>query len=251
MPEDTGQERTEEATPRRRREARQRGQVARSQEVNSVAVLLGGMLLLFLSAPAAYHGILDAMRYGFAEALGEPVTPASAPGLFAAIIARGLGSLAPFAGGLVVVAAAASYGQVGFLITPEALQPRLSNLDPVKGAKRIVSVRALMRSAFSLGKLAILVAVFALAVWSRMDEFFPLAESQASVVFGYLCRTTGVVCLQAFGVLVVVALADLGYQRWEHERSLRMTREELKEEMKRLEGERQVEDLVGHGPHGG
>ena len=67
MPEEAGQERTEQATPRRRREARERGQVARSHEVNSAAVLLGGLALLFVSAPSVCRGIADALRYALGE----------------------------------------------------------------------------------------------------------------------------------------------------------------------------------------
>jgi len=244
LPEDAAQEKTEQATPRRRHEARERGQVARSHEVNSVAVLLGGVVLLFMAAPAAYRGITDALRYALGDALTQPVTAASTPGLFGTMALKGMGSLAPFACGLLLVGLAAGYGQVGLVLSPQAIQPRLSNLDPVKGFKRLFSLRALMKSVFSMLKLAIIVTVFALAVWSRREEFLTLTESRASVVFGYLCHTIGVVCLQVCGVLAIVALADFGYQHWEHERGLRMTRQELKEEMKRLEGDPLVKSRI-------
>ena len=202
-----------------------------------MAVLLGGVALLHLSAPMAYRGLAEALRHALEHGVAMPVTTATAPDLIGGMALKVLGGFVPFACGLLLVIVAAAYGQVGFLVTPEAIQPKFSKLDPVAGAKRLFSLKALMKAAFSMLKLAIVVAVFALAVRNRIDEFFPLVEARAGTVFGYLCHTTGLVCLQVCAVLVVVALADYGYQHWEHERNLRMTRQELREEMKRMEGD--------------
>ena len=237
MPEESGAERTEDATPRRRQESRERGQVARSREIDSVAVLLGGLVLLYLSAPLAYEGLASLMRFAFGEAMSRPLTASSAQELVSSVSVRALGYFAPLAGGLLVVALLASYGQVGLMITPQSIEPKLDKLDPVQGLKRLFSLRSVMQAFFSLVKLAIVVGVFYLAIRNRIGEFFPLAQGTAPGVFGYLCRTVALVGFQASAVLVVIALADFGYQRWEHERSLRMTRQEVREEMKRLEGD--------------
>ena len=240
MPEQTGEERTEQATPRRRREHRERGQVARSRELNSVAVLLGGLVLLMVSAPVIYAGLTGLMRFAFGGAMLRPVTAGSARDLFASFVRRTGGFLAPLAGGLVVAALMASYGQVGFQVTPQALAPKLSRLNPLEGLKRMFSLRAVMRMCMSLLKLAVLVTVFVLAVRGRIGDFLPLAYAPASAVFATLCRTVGVVGLQCCGVLAVLAIGDYAYQRWENERSMRMTRQELREELKRQEGDPQV-----------
>lgn len=209
-----------------------------------MAVLLGGVALLYLSAPTACEGLTAMVRYALQDGVAIAVTPASTPDLLGGVALRAFGAFAPFGCGLVLVGLAAAYGQVGFLVTPEAIQPKFSKLDPIAGAKRLFSFKAFMRAVFSMVKLAIIVGVFTLAVRSRFEEFFPLAEARAAAVFGYLCRTVGLVSLQVCAVLLVVALADYGYQRWEHERNLRMTRQELREEMKRMEGDPMVRGRI-------
>ena len=253
MPEDSAEERTEQATPRRRQEARERGQVARSREVTSVAVLLGGLVLLYFSTPLVYDGFSSLMRFAFGEALARPVTLASAGELLGSATLRAIGYSAPVAVGLVLVELLASYGQVGLMVTPQAIEPKLEHIDPMRGFQRMLSMRAVMQMVFSLLKLAIITGVFYLAIRNRVAEFFPLVDAGAGGVLAYLARTVALVGFQACAVLVVIAVADYGYQRWEHERGLRMTRQEMREEMKRLEGDplvksriRQVQREVAH-----
>ena len=126
MPEESGEERTEEATPRRRHEFRERGQVARSAEVNGVAVLLGGLVLLALSAPLVYAGLAGVMRQALGESLAQPLALASAQELMGCVMLRALGHVAPLAGGLVLVALLVSYGQVGLMVTPKSLEPNMN-----------------------------------------------------------------------------------------------------------------------------
>jgi flagellar biosynthetic protein FlhB len=238
------EERTEEATPRRRQEFRERGQVARSREVNSVAVLLGGLALLYFTAPVAYTGLASLMRSAFGEAMRQPLTASGAQDLLGSVTLHALGCFAPVLIGVLVIAGFAAYGQVGLMFTPESIRPKFSHIDPVEGLKRMFSLRALVQLACSLLKVAIIVAVFYIAIRNRLEEFFPLVNERASGVFGYLCRTVAMVGFQACAILVVIAVADYGYQRWEHERSMRMTRQELREEMKRLEGDPLVKSRI-------
>ncbi len=244
MPDESGEERTEDATPRRRQEQRERGQVARSVEVNNVAVLLGGLALLYMAAPLTYRGLAGLMRYALGPAMARPLTAGSAQEILGAITLETLGFCAPLVVGLLVIAGLAAYGQVGWVIAGEAIAPNLSHLDPLAGLKRLVSLRAVMRVALALIKLAIITAVFYLAIRNRVMEFFPLVHAHPAGLFDYLCRTTALVGFQACAVLVVIALVDYGYQHWEHERSLRMTRQEVREELKRLEGDPLVKSRV-------
>jgi len=237
VPEESSEERTEQATPRRRQEFRERGQVARSGEVNSVAALLGGLVLLYFSAPLIYGGLTSLLRFALGEAMTRDLTLASVQELMSSVTYRSLACFAPVVVGMMVVALLASYGQVGLMAAPEALRPKLANLDPARGLKRMFSLRAVMRMLLSLVKLALIVGVFTLAVRNRLAEFFPLVNASAGGVFAYLCHTSALVSFQVCAVLVVIALADFGYQRWEHERTMRMTRQEMREEMKRLEGD--------------
>ena len=244
MPEESAEERTEEATPRRRQEMRERGMVARSREVNSVAVLLGGVVLLYVCAPVIYGGLTGLMRFAFGQAMLRPVSVSSAQELLCSVGLRALGAIGPLAVGMVVVSLLASYGQVGLMITPESVRPKLSNIDPVQGLRRMFSLRSVMRMVFSLLKLGIIVGVCYFAISNRVREFFPLVNETAGGAFAYICRTAAAVAFQVCAVLVVIAIADYGYQKWEHERRLRMTRQELREELKRLEGDPLVKSRI-------
>jgi len=218
--------------------------VARSREVNSVAVLLGGLVLLYVSAPLLYGGLTGLMRFAFGEAMLRPVSAPSAQELLCTVGLRALGAVGPLAAGLVAVALLAGYGQVGLMLTPQSIQPKLSNIDPVAGLRRMFSLRSVMRMVFSLLKLAIIAGVSYFAITNRLDEFFPLVNETAGGVFSYICRTAAAVGFQVCAVLVVIAIADYGYQKWEHERRLRMTRQELREELKRLEGDPLVKSRI-------
>lgn len=244
MPDESGGERTEEATPRKRQDERERGSVARSVEVNNVAVLLGGLALLYFAAPLAYNGLTGLMRFAFGQAMARPLTTASAQEMMGTMTLETIGFCAPLILGLLAVAALAAYGQVGWLITPESIAPKLSHLDPIEGLGRLFSTRSLMRVFLAVVKLAIITAVFYLAIRNRVLEFFPLVHGRPAGLFEYLCRTTALVGFQACAVLVVIAVVDYGYQRWEHERSMRMTHQEAREEMKRLEGDPLVKSRV-------
>lgn len=237
MPEESAEERTEEATPRRRQEMRERGTVARSREVNSVAVLLGGLVMLYVCGPLIYGGLTGLMRFAFGEAMLRPVSGPSARELLCSAGLRALGAVGPLAAGMVAVALLAGYGQVGVMLTPQSVQPKLSNVDPAQGLRRMFSMRSVMRMVFSLLKLGIIVGVSYFAISNRVREFFPLVNETAGGAFSYICHTAAAVGFQVCAVLVVIAIADLGYQKWEHERRLRMTRQELREELKRLEGD--------------
>jgi len=205
---------------------------------------MGGIVLLYFSAPMAYNGLTSVMRTSFGDVMAQPVTMQSAAELMGMAILRSMGSLVPLGCGLMVVAMLASYGQVGLLVTTEAVKPKLTNLDPVNGLKRLFSLRALMTAALALVKLGIIVAVFYVAVRNRLPEFFLLSETSASGVLSYLCPMVAMVALQVCAVLAVVALADLAYQRWEHERKMRMTHQELREETKRMDGDPLVKSRI-------
>jgi flagellar biosynthetic protein FlhB len=202
------------------------------------------VVILYLTAPALYSGLTGVMRHALHTAVRQPLTAASAATLMESAVTRMLVTFGPLMGGLVAVALFAGYGQVGLMLTPQSVQPKFSNVDPIAGFKRLFSLRSVMRAALSFLKLAVIVGVFYLALRNRLDEFYPLVHGRASWVFGTVTRTAATVLLQVCAVLVVIAIIDYGYQRWEHERKLRMTKQEMREEMKRLEGDPLVKSRI-------
>ncbi len=244
MAETDFQERTEQATPKRQEDARRRGQVARSRELTIAAVLLAGA------------GVIAGGRGHFGAALEGLMRNGLAPDLrslnqtgtmTAALASASLDMLLAFAPLLVALMLAATGGALavgGWVFSTEQCLPKWSRLDPVQGIKRIFSLRGLVEVAKALAK-GFVIGGFALGcmawasdrVLSLGSESLGTAMSEA----GQLIAVTMLAC--SFGMLVV-ALADAPFQAWWHQRELRMTRQEIREELKETEGRPEVRSRI-------
>jgi len=234
LPADDAGEKTERPTPRRREEAREQGQVARSTDLTAAAALIGGLLLLALLGPQMYSQML---------ALTREMSDASDPraGAIAACLARsGYAAAAttlPLLLWLVVVTAGGALLQVGPLAAWKKLRPKLDYLSPIRGLRRIFSAESVTRALLALLKLT-LVAVVAYATLST--QLRPLLATATLPPEGVLPAAGALVLTLALRMallLLLLGLVDYGYQRWKLERSLRMTRQEVREELKRMEGD--------------
>jgi len=231
------QERTEEATPKRREDARREGQVARSPELGSGAVL-GSALLVFL---VAGPWMREQMSSYLGQRLQAPATLLvdvdSAPQLLREGAALVLLVLAPL---LLAVAAAgllANLGQVGLLFTGKPVTPSWSRLNPVKGLAQLFSLRSLAE----LGKSLLKVTLVGLAVWLVLGPEVPrLGQLAFLPLTGVLPMLAAVVLRLGIWVLVMLlalAALDVVFQRWDLARRLRMTVQEIREEFKQTEGD--------------
>ncbi len=244
MPPRNDQDRTEPATPKRRQEARRKGQVAKSREISSAVVLLGSVLVLVLMGEWMVRHLLvlesDLIRRSGALHL----TPEALLDLGSYTTGRLVLILAPIMGLLVVLVVGSNLAQVGLLFSWEALSPRLSRLNPVEGLRRILSMGALVELLKAFIKLAIVGAVAWLTVRSEWDEFFPLVEGEPWSVGAHMGRAIVKLGARTGMVLLALAALDYLYQRWEYERGLRMTKEEIKEEFKQQEGDPKVKGRI-------
>lgn len=244
MAETDFQERTEQATPKRLEDARRRGQVARSRELNIAAVLLAGAMMLVAARPQFGAAMEDLVRRGLAP---DPAVLDHPQAMTTALADAGLAALLAFAPLLVVLALAAVGGALaigGWVFSTEHIAPKWSRLDPVQGMRRIVSVRGLVEVAKALAKGA-LIGGMALAylLWVQNSVatlgLAPLRTAMTDT--GTMIAMMLVVC--SFGMLVV-ALADVPFQVWSHNRELRMTRQEIREELKETEGRPEVRSRI-------
>lgn len=233
-------ERTEPATPRRRGEARARGQVLRSTEVNTVAMLLAGAIFLQWSWPGMARAIMELTVHAFESLPSTDLTDAT---LQAKLLAAAwwLGRLVgPLLAGLVAVGVLVNLAQFGLLLTGQTLKPQLSRINPLEGAKRLFSGRSLVELAKTLVK----VALITLVVWQALSDKGSLLASLAGMAPGAAGATLVGVVMGLLWKLVlglaVLAAADYFYQRWWLERGLRMSRDEIKEELKQQEGDPQI-----------
>lgn len=241
MAEDNDQDKTEDPTPRRRQEAREEGNVPRSQDLASAALITGLLITLLMFGGRllwSLRGIANQMLG--AEELGRHNTGDLWPTL--AGVVQGLaGGIAPIFVAVVLLAVLANVLQTGLVFSPKKLQPKGESLNPLKGFKRIfASAKTWVGLLMNLGKMGLAGAVAWFAIESELPkivalqglEFLPAVQAGASVVFS--------VGIKVALVLLVLAILDFAYQKYSHEQQLKMTRQQIKDEMKRMEGDPQI-----------
>lgn len=247
MAEGNDQERTEEATPRKRDEAREKGQVAMSQDVVTALSLAaaGGVLALGGSALAQDAG---ALIRASTERLGELGASEVSVEDWSALVAGTTASMAlPLAmviAPLLAIGALAGYSQIGFQFSPKAMEWELSRLSPTSGWKKIFGLRGVVRTLQAAVKIVLVGGAAVWAAWSSVDELPMLAGAPIGAVLaglgGILARVAGA----TIGTFAFLAVLDVLYQRWQHDQDLRMTREEVRQEHKNSEGDPHVKAKI-------
>ena len=239
MAEDFG-DKTEAPTPRRREEAREQGQFARSTDLTAAAMLLGFLLLMNSYGPGLVKALQALMTELLsADSLSELKTDLVGPTLVRALVVAG-GAVAPLLVGAVVIAIVVNLAQVGFFFSGKRLQPNFGVLNPLRGLGRLFKFESLVQLVMSVLKLSLVAAVAWSAVNGRMGEIV-LAQDM-SYLDGF---SLGATLVYSIGVrvallLFVLAVLDYGYHRYKHEQELRMTKQEVKEEMRRMEGDPKI-----------
>lgn len=231
-------EKTEAATPRRRQEARESGNVARSVDLTAACILLASILLLYWFG----FQIFTSMKVTMREMLdtsweSNPTRLTDMTGLVAFAGRVVLETVAPVCLGITAVALLVSVGQVGLIFTTKPLTPSLSKISPLEGAKKLFDARAGMRLLMSLGKILVIAAVALVAIFQDLPRIVLLAELDVLPMFANACELVYVMAIKLAAVLLVLAILDYAFQRWQHNRDLRMTKQEIKEEMKRMDGD--------------
>ncbi len=239
MSEQTG-EKTEQPTPRRLEEALSKGQIARSAEVQTAFVLLGGLGALTFSGRETWDLLVAATTTSLAHLHDTPVSSDmlqgyAASGFLLAAKCAGPVVLATCLAGLLAGAI-----QNRFNTASEALTPNWNRLNPVEGFKRLFSVRMVAPTALSMVKLAVIIALTYSEVRSILED--PIFRTSVDVgrMAGFLAGASLTIFLRVGLALLVVAAADYGYQWWRTKQDMMMTKEELKEELKSSEGNPQV-----------
>jgi len=231
-------ERTEPATPRRRQEARERGQVARSQDLSAAVLLLAGMIVLRVVGPWLWEGLLIITAASLSS--DAPLALGEVSSFSILIVMEGVKRLAPVVILVFIVVMLAVYVQVGNILTVQPLIPSLGKLNPISGLGRIFSLRSVIAAAINVSKLALVGGV----AYLTMRGHAPSVIHAFSLRFydGFTLGATLVFDLSIrLGILLLVlALLDYAWQRYRHEREMRMTKEEVKDELRSMEGDPQI-----------
>ncbi len=226
-------EKTERATPRRRDESRKRGQVARSREINTGLGLLATFALLSFLGGWLLTGMTQIMRSSLGSS-GDtgPITRASGWQIMVEAGWDSLRLIAPFAITGMLVGVVASAIQVKPGITPSVLKPRFSVLNPISGAKRLVGPRSLVSIVKDLIKVSATGVIAYVVLWGSIPDLMSLMGSGPGRTLSVVSELTMRIGFSIVAVYAFIAVADLLYERWQHERDLRMTRDEVRREAK-------------------
>ncbi len=233
-------QKTEEPTQKRLQEARRKGQVARSQEVSHWFMILAFAVAIGLLSPGAAEDIARALTDFVARPHALPVDGAGLRELLGETAGRvAWALLLPL---LLALAAALLSGliQTGFVVSVEPLKPKLEKISPASGFKRMFSARTLAEFLKGIAKLAIVTAVVALLLWPER-QLIPSVVTMEPPQFLALLQSLGVrVLVTVLAIMTVVAGLDLLFQKHQHAKQLRMSKQELKDEFKQTEGDPMV-----------
>jgi len=234
MAQDEAGDKTEQPTARRREEAREEGQIARSADLTAALALLAGLLLI-----KTFGRDMVGTLLGLTQALGRPPGVASSDLLpWIETVGRATAEMMlPFLALLLVITVAGTAAQSGLLLTWKRLTPKPERVSPVSGFKRLFSADALTRLGLGLLKVACVAGVAYLTMAGRLGTVLSTGGLHAAGVLGLSANLLYDLALRLAAVLLVLGLVDYLIQRWRLERQLRMTKQEVRDELKRMEGD--------------
>ncbi|HPN94586.1 MAG TPA: flagellar biosynthesis protein FlhB [bacterium] len=234
------EEKTETATPRRRQEARKKGQVARSQEVGSAAILVAGACMLALYGRYMYGYMKRYMEWSLSPEVFVRLSDLNESNigfLLSNMVIFSIKIMAPFAAVLVAVALINGFMQVGFHMSLESIKPKFSKLNPINGFKRLFSMRSVTELLKSIFKIAIVGYVGFASIRAAIPKFLLMTDMGIEHAFMLMCVTMLTMALKIGLVLIVLAVLDMIYQKYDFEKSIKMTKQEVKDEYKQREGD--------------
>ena len=237
-------DKTEPATPKKLEDARKKGQVANSRELPSVLVLLSAMMVFYFGGNWMFLQVGDVMRDIFTQIGRSDLGAEGAHTLLWYLFKRTVTIIAPL---LIVASLAGILGnvsQVGFMLTGETLTPKFDKINFFKGIKRLFSVKSLVESVKAVFKVIIIGGMAYAMLRSEFEQIPALIELSLNAILSFAGHMTLKLGFYTCLVLLILAGVDLVFQRWQHSRDLKMTKQEVKDEFKQREGDPMVKSRI-------
>jgi flagellar biosynthetic protein FlhB len=235
--EESFEERTEKATPQKREEIRRKGEVAKTTELPSAAVLLSGVLVMAVMGSFTYREVarITTQILSFSTITGQGVGDMLL--LLDDCVRAFLLAVSPLFAAVFVTAVLSNVVQVGFVISPEVIKPKFSKVNPLKGFERLFSKQSFMELFKSILKLLIIGVVAVMSIKKEMGGLADLGDMDMMALGAHVLLCIFNIFLKCGLAMAILVALDYGFQRWEFEKRNRMTRQELKEELKKSEGD--------------
>ncbi len=227
-------DKTEKPTAKRKNEARRRGQVAKSQDLNAALILIAGLIAIIALGPHVVSGVSNSMRSAFA-AVAHPNQVASSAGLHALVsgaMSTLLATVAPIAGICAGVGLLANVAQVGMRPTLFKIKPDFKRINPASGAKNIFGTRIAAEGAKAISKITVVSAVVAIALVPELTNMGSSIGTPPAALGSLISSSAMGIAERAAVAYILIALFDLVYQRRRHSKQMKMSKQEVKEEAK-------------------
>ncbi|KTD78382.1 flagellar biosynthesis protein FlhB [Legionella waltersii] len=246
---DNSQEKTEQPSEKRLKESREKGQVARSKDFNATVILLMTTLGLFIFGKQLSIQLASMMKWSFEFDRLVLLTPTMAFERLFFLATKGFLALVPFLVLVFIVSLLAPLLVGGWIFSGQSLQPKFSRLNPLKGFKRMVSVKGFVEMIKAFLKFALVAGVSIVVLRMQIPQLLSLggASIETAVASGAL------ILLKSFlficSSLILIAVIDVPFQLYEHSKSIKMTKQELKDEYKETEGKPEVKSAIRRAQH--
>ena len=248
MAEQSAQDRTEKATPRRREKEREKGQIPKSQDLISVAVLFGGIIAFQFSSGKFIGNITKFITFVYREASFISISPTSLPQQLNFTVKYFILTLAPILLLIMFAGIAINLAQDNFKIVfaKKALEPKFSTINPVQGIKKLFSLNSIVELIKGILKFIIvgLIAYSVLKKHLESNDFWILYNVTVSRMFVVFGKILFELSIKTGAVLLVLGIADFIYQKWQAEKKMKMSKQEVKEERKQYEGSPEIKGRI-------
>ena len=241
---DNSQEKTEEATPRRLEKAREDGQTARSKELATMAVLLAGAGGLLIFGSALGGSLADIMRDAFVIERSAIFDTRHMSIQLLASAKEATWAVAPLLILMLIAAIAGSIGIGGLLVSGKAIAPKLNRMDPIKGLGRMFSARSLIELVKAILKVGLVLVIAILILNLRTEDLLSISEEAAKPAIAHVAWTLAWSFLILACATIIIAVIDVPFQIYDHQKKLRMTKQEVKDEFKDTEGKPEVKGRI-------
>ncbi|MDQ0159078.1 flagellar biosynthesis protein FlhB [Alkalibacillus salilacus] len=231
------QEKTEQATPKKRQDSRKKGQVAKSQDITTAILLFAVFVFMVTFGSTLGDTLSSVFVFTFTELIHYEVTPENVESALFQVSVEAVKVVLPIMAVAIVAALVANYLQIGFLLTGEPLKFDLNKVNPINGIKRIFSARAIVEFLKSMLKVSSIAIVCFAILWVNRSDLMTLSQKSISNAIAFFGQLTLIMGVAATLMLLIIAVIDYIYQRYDHEKNIRMSKQDIKDENKNMEGD--------------